>query len=167
MRGDDTTPARESDSAAVLKLEPAGIITRVLPLRVEPPQPATTVSAAVHTVAAIRRLTWERERMLEEHSGSDGIDISFSSSSRATHLTNSPKGRRGREPLVHETHGHASAFLQLGSDVACLDGARRVLAVLIERQADDESLDGELVASPNHFGDRRSLAAAAFDEAGW
>jgi hypothetical protein len=104
--------------------------------------------------------------MLEKHSGSDGIDISLPSSSRATHLTNGAKRGGGGEPLVHETHRHAGTFLQLGSDVARFDGAGRVLAVLVERQTDDESLGCELIAPANYFGDRRSLAAPAFDEAG-
>ena len=105
--------------------------------------------------------------MLEEHSGSDGIDISLSSSSRAAHLTNGAKRRRSREPLVHETHGEAGAFLQLGGDVASFRGAGRILAILVERQADDKRLHVQFGATSDYLGDRRSLAASAFDEAGW
>ena len=104
--------------------------------------------------------------MLEEHRGRDGIDISFPPPCGSTHLTNGAEGRRGREPLVHETHGKTGSFLQLGGNVACLDGAGRILAILVERKANHIALHLELHAAPNHLGDRRPFAAPALDEAG-
>jgi hypothetical protein len=150
----------------VLKFDPDGMLTRTLPPLDEPPHPATTANAITHATPATRSLTWKRERMLEEHSSSDGIDISLSSSSRATHLTNGAERRGGREPLVHETHGKTGSFLQLGGNVACLDGAGRILAILVEGKANDKALHLELHAAPNHLGDRRPFAAPALDEAG-
>jgi hypothetical protein len=104
--------------------------------------------------------------MLQQHGGSDRIDISLASACRATHLAHGAKSGGGREPLIHETHRKARAFLQLGGDVPDFGGAWRVVAILVERKTDDEAVGLELSASSNHLCDGRALSGAADDEAG-
>jgi hypothetical protein len=103
--------------------------------------------------------------MLQQDGGGDGIDISLASARGSTHFANGAKSGGGREPLVHETHREAGSFLQLRGNVTDFGGAGGVVAILIERQADDEALCLELGAAANHLGDRRALSGAAHDEA--
>jgi hypothetical protein len=103
--------------------------------------------------------------MLEQHGGGDGIDISLASAGGSTHLAHGAKSGGGGEPLVHETHGKAGSFLQLGRDVTDFGGAGGIVAVLVERQTDDEALSLELGAATNHLRDRRPLSGATGDEA--
>ena len=104
--------------------------------------------------------------MLQEHGGGERVDIPLAATSRATHFANRAKRGSGREPLVNETRREARAFLQLGRDVTRFDGSRRVVAILVQREADNESLDLQLPATPNHLGDRRAFARAAQNETG-
>ena len=166
MRGAEMTPACARESIALLKLEPAGIVTRTVPPRDEPVHAPLTTSAAVHRPPMRRRLTWKRERMLEQNSGGHGIDVPLAASRRAAHFADGTERRRSREPLVHETHGKTGSSLQLGGNVACLDGAGRILAILVERKANHIALHLELNTAPNHLGDRRPFAAPALNEAG-
>ena len=112
----------------MLKLDPAGIITRAVRV-FEPLHAATSASAAIQ-----KCLTWERERMLQQHGGGDGIDISLASARGSTHFAHGAKSGGGREPLVHETHGEAGSFLQLGRDVADFGGSRGIVRRGLWRQ---------------------------------
>ena len=166
MRGDDTTPACASESIAKLKLEPAGIDTRTRSPRDEPPHALTTASAAVQVALTSRRLTWKRERMLQEYGGGHGIDVSLAAAGRAAHVANGPERRGGREPLVHETHGQTSSFLQLRGDVSRFDRPRGVIPLLIKWQANDESFHLEFGTAPDHLGNWRPFPSPSLDEAG-
>src|SRR4051794_12606876 len=101
MRGHETTPACARVSMAALKLDPDGMVTRTFSPRDDAPQALTTASVVANTAMVNRRLTWKRERMLEEDGGGHGIDVSLAATSRAAHVTNGPEGRRSSEPLVH------------------------------------------------------------------
>jgi hypothetical protein len=132
----------------------------------DPLQLATRASVAAQTVARTGCLTWKRKCMLQEHGGREGIDITLTATGRPTQFADGAKGGSGRIPLVHETHGEARPFLQFRRDVPDLHGAGRFVTVFVERQADDEAFDLELLAPPNHLGDRRPLTATALDEPG-
>jgi hypothetical protein len=157
--GDETTPARARESTAAPKLDPAGIITRVVRV-LEPVHAAVSASAAIQP-----RLTWKRERMLQQDGGGDCIDISLASARGSTHFAHGAKSGGGREPLVHETHGQTGSFLQLGGDPADFGGAWAVVAVLIEREADDEPFRLELACATNHLRYRWALSGSADDKA--
>jgi hypothetical protein len=151
---------------AAPKLEPDGIVTRTFSPRDDPPHALTTASVVAHTAIVSRRLTWKRERMLKKHGSGHGIDVSLAAAGRAAHLANGPECRGGGESLVHETHGQTGSFLELGSHMPRFDCSRRVIPLLVEWQADHESLYLELGAAPDHLSDRRPLSAAPFDETG-
>ena len=151
---------------AALKLEPDGIVTRTFSPRDDPPQALTTASVAADTAIVSRRLTWKRERMLEEDGGGHGIDVSLAAASRAAHVANSPEGRRSRKPLVHETHGQTCSFLQLRSHLPRFDRTGRVLSLRIKGQANNECLHLELAAAADHLSDRRPFTSAPLDKTG-
>jgi hypothetical protein len=149
---------------AAVKLEPDGIVTRTFSPRDDPPHALTTASVVAHTAIVSRRLTWKRERMLKQDGSGHGIDVSLAAAGRAAHLANGPECRGGGESLVHETHRQTGSFLELCSHVSRFDRSGRVITLLIEGQADHESLDLELGAAPDHLSDRRPLPAAPLDE---
>ena len=156
--------ARASESTAALKLDPEGIVTRTVPPLDEPqPAPAATRAAAT---AGMQRLTSKRERMLQKDGGRERVDVASSAASGSAELADGAKRDRGGVPLVHETHGQAAPFLELGRNVADFRGTRGVVAILVERQPDDIPLDLERLPAPDHLGNRRPLPTPTFDKPG-
>jgi hypothetical protein len=102
--------------------------------------------------------------MLEQDGRGNGIDISFAAPSGPTHLADRAKRSGGGEPLIYETDGKLGSFLYFRRDHSDLGGARGVVAVRIQRQANDVAFDAELGTAANHFGDRRTFATAPLDE---
>ena len=161
------TPARASESTAVPKLDPGGILTRTLAPPDEPPHAMTAASDAITTARPRSRLTRKGKRMLQQDRRGNGIDISLASARGSTHLAHGAKSGCGSEPLVNETHRKAGSFLQLGGNVADLGGAWSVVAVLVEWQTHDEALRLELGAAADHLCDGRAFPGTTDDEAGW
>ena len=80
-RGEPTTPARASESTAVLNVDPGGMVTRTEPPVEDPPHAAATARIAALPSPVTRCLTRKRERMLQEHGSRKGIDIALSATS--------------------------------------------------------------------------------------
>ena len=123
--------ARASESTAALKLDPAGIVTRMGPPFDEPQPVPAAISAAA--TAGIHRLTRKGERMLQEDGGREGVDVPSAAASGPAELANGAKRDGGRVALVHETHGKARPFLELGRNVADFGGTRGVVPIRVER----------------------------------
>jgi hypothetical protein len=104
--------------------------------------------------------------MLKEQRGGEGIDVSLSTAGGSAHLANGAKGGGRGVALVNETHGKARPFLDLGGHLAGFGRPRRVVTIAVEGQANDIPLNLELGTAADHLGDRRTLAAATFDEPG-
>ena len=102
--------------------------------------------------------------MLEQQSGGQGIDVPLSAACGTAHLPDGSQRSRGRESLVHETHGRPGSFLELGCHVAGFHRPSSVLTVLVERQSHHIPLDFQLRATPNHLGNWRPLASPSLDE---
>ena len=157
--------ARASESTAALNVDPEGMVTRTVPLFDEPQAvPAATNKMAA--TAGMGRLTSKRERMLQEDGGRERVDVTSSAASGPAELADGAKRYGGGVPLVHETHGQAGPFLELGRNVADFRGPRRVVAVPVERQPYHVPLDLERFPTPDHLGNRRPLPAPTLDEAG-
>ena len=156
--------ARASESTAALKLDPGGIVTRTVP-PLDEPQPVPVAASAVVT-AAIQRLTRKRERMLQEDGGREGVDVASTAASGPAKLADGAKRYGGCIALVHETHRQTGPFLELRGNVADFGGARRVIAILVERQSNDVPLGLECFAAPYHLGNGWSLPTPTLDEPG-
>jgi hypothetical protein len=102
--------------------------------------------------------------MLKQDGRGNGIDISFAAPSGPTHLADRAKRRGGGEPLIYETDGELGSFLDFRRDHSDLRGARRIVAVRVQRQTNDVAFDAELGTTANHFCDRRTFATAPLDE---
>jgi hypothetical protein len=156
--------ARASESTAALKLDPEGMVTRTVP-SFDEPQPAPVATRAAATTG-IQRLTSKRERMLQKDGGRERVDIPASAASGPAELADSAKRYGGSVALVHETHGQAGPFLELGRNVADFRRTWRIVAVSVERQADHIPLDLERFPAPDHLRNRRSLPPPTLDEPG-
>ncbi len=156
--------ARASESTAALKLDPEGIVTRTVP-SFDEPQPALVATTTAAT-AGMQCLTRKRERMLQEDGGRERVDVAPAAASGPAELADGAKRHGGGVALVHETHGQASAFLELGRNVADFSGTWRVIAIRVERQPDHVPMDLERFPAPDHLGNRRPLPAPTLDEPG-
>src|SRR3954469_19049300 len=104
--------ARESESVAARKVEPAGTTTRTGAPYCSP-QPSAPV-ASTASVAATRAVAWRRrgalraasaravEDMLEKEGSGERVDISLPAACRATHLAHGAQRGGGRVALVDE-----------------------------------------------------------------
>src|SRR6185437_12133332 len=134
-----TTPALASDSAATRMLAPGGIVTRTF---APPPQAAASASSApaASDAARVRRRLRSTlcKRMLQENGRGKRVDVFLSAARRAAHLANGAERDGGRVSFIDQLDGKPRALRQLGGHGARLRGARRLVAVAVERQAHHE-----------------------------
>ena len=104
--------------------------------------------------------------MLEQHGGGDGVHVAFPSARGPAHLLDGALRRGGCESLVDEANRQPAPFGQLGSDFPCLGASLGLLALLVERQTDDEPLGLERAGAVEYLADGRSFAGSAQDVAG-
>lgn len=104
--------------------------------------------------------------MLQEDGCRKRVDVPLATTGGPAQVANGTECQGGGIPLVHETHGTAGPFLQLGGDVADFDSTGRIVAVRVEWQADNVACDLERLTTPNHFGNGRSLTTPTLDVAG-
>jgi hypothetical protein len=105
--------------------------------------------------------------MLQENGCRKRVDVALTATGGAAQVADGTECHGGGIPLVHETHGKAGPFLQLGGDLADFDGTRRIIAIRVERQPDYVAYDFERLTAPDHLGNGRPFAAPTLDVAGW
>src|SRR6185503_21231258 len=167
------TPAFASESLAMRSVAPGGIATRTAA-----PVPLPHAATMAHIVVAttprtMRRTRWTRyapsaretQRMLQQHRGGKRVDIALAAFGRSAHLAHGTKRGGGGVALVHEIHGHAGALRELEGDGARFGGARRLVAVAVERQSHHEPACLQRHGATNDLGDRRPLARSPHDHA--
>ena len=105
--------------------------------------------------------------MLQKDGCRKRVDVPLAATGGAAQVADGTECHSGGIPLVHETHGEAGPFPELGGYLADFDGPRRVIAIRIEWQSDHVARDLERLATADHLGNRRALAAPTLDIAGW
>ena len=106
------------------------------------------------------------ECVLEQDGGREGVDVALAVAGRAAHFVHGPERGGGGESLVEQSHGQSGALLEFGRDVPHLDGARRVVALAVQRQAEHERPRFQRVGAPHEFGNGRAFAGAPLDVSG-
>jgi hypothetical protein len=157
------TPALCSDSAAVRIVAPSGIVT--LAGAPSPPHPAE--ANTIETKTAQPALARTPQHMLQQYRGGQRIDIATSVLGSAAEFVHGTARRGGRVPLIDQLDGQARPPLQLDGDPTHFRGAIRIVAVLIQRKAEDEASGVELPGALDELGDRRALAPTPGKEACW
>src|SRR6476646_4406250 len=134
------------DSAATRRFAPRGMTTFTF-AELTSRHAATSESAAMITKPRRARLRssgisvfeWvdggehlHAHRLLEQHRGSERVDVSLALARLAPHLAHGAQGDGRRESLIHQRHRQCRAARKLVRDTSALDGARRIVAVAVE-----------------------------------
>src|SRR5664279_5092178 len=163
------SPARQRLSDAVRKLAPGGIVTLTgAPGVLLSHAPRSATEQAMRSARQLSRRTLLRtqlERMLQQNRRGERVDIALSPARRAAHLAHRAQRRCRRIPLVDESHRKSRALLELGGDHARLDRARRVVALIVQRQSHHERRRLGRLRAAHDLRDGRALPRAAHDEA--
>ena len=78
-------------------------------------------------------------RLLKQHRGGERVDVSLPIARRAAHLAHRAERDGGGEAFVEQRDGKHRASRELGGDATAFDGAWRVVAFAVERQAHDDA----------------------------
>jgi hypothetical protein len=104
--------------------------------------------------------------MLQEHSGSEGVDIPLAPSCGSTDRLHGSQGDRGGESLIDIAHRESCSFRELGTHRPDLGGTRRLTAVGIEWEPEHETGGAELLGAADEGRDGRAFPGAAHEVAG-
>jgi hypothetical protein len=105
--------------------------------------------------------------MLQEHGGSEGVDISLAPSCRSADSLHRSQGDRGGESLVDIAHRESCSFRELGTHQPHLRGSRRLSAVGVEREPEHETGGAEFLGAPDEGCDGGAFPGPADEVAGW
>ena len=159
--GDDTPRALEARHVADELTKRTGLPARLVDERF-------TTAAALRAIREMGGTTRGRkgERMLQEKGRGERIDVTFTAAGGAAHLADRAEGGGSGVPLVDEHGAKAGSLLELGGDRPRFEGARCVLAGVVERQAHHEAARLERLGASDDLGHRRPLARPTFDVPG-
>src|ERR1700674_2595803 len=153
--------ALDSESAASAKLAPLGMITRVdAPYGFCPHAASTKHPAANAARSSVRNI----EGVLQKNRRGERVNVAFPTACGFSHLSYCTQCCRRSESFIIKTNGHATTFRDFCPQSPHFGGPIGLVALSVERKAQNEPYGLQLRSAREDLCDRWPLAFAPRNE---